>query len=164
MQFPDPAESTYLRFFYRGWRPTWFGRLWAQAWAWMTALGLLSPILATLQVRDRHDGTLRSNVLAVGTYQGKSYLVSMLGPQSEWVQNLRAAGGKAILKRGRAHAVALTEIPADERAPILKAWCQTATSGRRHLSVPYDAPVSAFNAIAADYPVFEIDDLESNAG
>jgi uncharacterized protein (DUF736 family) len=49
------------------------------------------------------------------------------------------------------------EIPADQRAPILKAWTQVATSGRQHLSVPYDAPVSAFEAIAADHPVFRID-------
>lgn len=32
-----------------------------------------------------------------------------------------------------------------------------ATSGRKHLPVPYDAPVSAFEAIAGDYPVFRID-------
>ena len=165
VQFRDPAESTYLRYFYRKWRPTWFGHLWAQSWAWMSALGLLPPLLTTLQVKDRRNGKLRLNVLAVGTYEGNNYLVSMLGPQSEWVQNVRASGGEAFLKRGSARAVTLKEIPAGERAPILKAWCQTATSGRRHLPVPYDAPVSAFEAIAADYPVFRIEysDGESSA-
>ena len=33
---------------------------------------------------------------------------------------------------------------------------QEATSGRKHLPVPYDALVSAFEAIAEDYPVFRI--------
>ena len=40
---------------------------------------------------------------------------------------------------------------------ILKAWCQVATSGRHHPPVQHDAPVSAFEAIAKDYPVFRID-------
>jgi hypothetical protein len=53
--------------------------------------------------------------------------------------------------------VMLTEIPAKERAPILKAWCEVATSGRQHLPVAHDAPVSAFETIAPDYPVFRID-------
>ena len=157
MQYPDPAENTYLRYFYRNRRPTRFGQIWAQAWAWMSAHGLLPPILITLEVKDRHDGRLRSTVLAVGTYQGKRYLVSMLGVQSEWVQNIRASGGQAFLRRGRAYPVTLIEVPVDERAPILKAWSQTATSGRRHLPVPHDAPVSAFDTIALDFPVFRIE-------
>ena len=49
-----------------------------------------------------------------------------------------------------------------ERAPILKAWCQIATSGRRHLPVPYDAPISAFETIVTDYPVFRIDPFRCN--
>ena len=81
----------------------------------------------------------------------------MLGNRSEWVQDVRAAAGEAFIKRGRSRAVKLIEIPAEERAPILKAWCRVATSGRQHLPVPHDAPVAAFEAIAADYPVFRIE-------
>jgi hypothetical protein len=62
------------------------------------------------------------------------------------------------------HPVVLTEIPPDERAPVLKAWCQVAKSGRRHLPVSYDAPLSAFEAIATDYPVFRIDAVPSTIG
>jgi hypothetical protein len=91
------------------------------------------------------------------TYEGHRYLVSMLGAGSNWVQDVRAAHGSAILKRGRLRPVVLTEIPHDQWAPILKAWCQVAASGRRHLPVPYDASESAFKAIAKDYPVFRID-------
>ena len=81
----------------------------------------------------------------------------MLGERSDWVRNVRAAGGEAFIKRGRSRPVVLTEIAPQERAPILKAWCQVATSGRHHLPNPHDAPVSAFEEIAADYPVFRID-------
>ena len=38
-----------------------------------------------------------------------------------------------------------------------KAWSQVATSGRKHLPVSQDSPESAYEAIAADYPVFRID-------
>jgi hypothetical protein len=81
----------------------------------------------------------------------------MLGEGSNWVQDIRAMHASAFLKRGRMHPVVLTEIAPDNRAPVLKAWCQVATSGRRHLPVSYDSPLSAFEAIAADYPVFRID-------
>jgi hypothetical protein len=153
---PDPAESGYLRFYYRNRRPTRFGRLSNQVWAWLTGLGLMPPIVQTLQVKDRRDGRLRSTVLVPAHYEGERYLVSMLGDSSEWVQNVRAAGGEALIKRGRSHPIMLTEIPPKDRAPILKAWCQVATSGRKHLPVRYDAPVSAVEAIAADYPVYRI--------
>ena len=154
----DPAErSGYLRYFYREWRPTRFGRIWSGAWAWVTGLGLTPGILLTLQVKERSSGRLRATVLVVARYQGQRYLVSMLGDGSEWVRNVRAAGGRAFIKRGRSHPVMLTEIAPQQRASILKAWCQVATSGRQHLPVSHRAPVSAFEAIAGDYPVFRID-------
>jgi hypothetical protein len=113
--------------------------------------------LLSLQTMDRSSGRVSSTILVVARYQGERYLVSMLGDGSGWVQNVRAAGGKAFIKRGRRHPVSLTEIPTQGRAPILKAWCQVATSGRQHLPVSHRAPVSAFEAIADDYPVFRID-------
>lgn len=153
----DPAERAgYLRYFYKGWRPTRVGRIWSRLYAWVSGLGLLPRILLTLQTKDE-SGRICATILVVATYQGRRYLVSMLGEGSEWVKNVRAAGGKAAIKRGRSQPVQLTEIPPDERAPILKAWVQVATSGRQHLPVSHDAPVSAFEAIARDYPVFRID-------
>jgi hypothetical protein len=155
----DPAERAgYLRYFYRDWRPTRLGRLWSRAFAWVSGLGLTPQILVTLQTKGRTSGHLGSTVLVATDYQGHRYLVSMLGQGSEWVKDVRAAGGRAIIKRRQARSVMLTEIPVDERSAILKAWCQVATSGRKHVPVPYDAPLSAFEAIAADYPVFRIDE------
>ncbi len=158
MSRTDPAErSGYLRYFYRDWHPTRFGRIWNRAYAWVSGLGLTPPILITLQVKSRSSGRLFSTVLVGASYEGSRYVVSMLGDGSEWVKNVRAANGEAFIKRGRVRSVVLQEIPAEKRAPILKAWSQIATSGRQHLPVPHDAPVSAFEAIAADYPVFRID-------
>ena len=153
----DPAERSSRRLFYRDWRPTRLGKLVNGAFAWLSGLGLTPCVLLTLQVRGRRSGLLRTNVLAVAEHDGQRYLVSMLGDRSEWVRNVRAAGGEAFVKRGRSRPVKLTEVPAEERGPILKAYCRVATSGRRHFPVPHDAPLSEFSAIAADYPVFRID-------
>ena len=154
----DPAEqSGCLRFYYRNWRPTRLGKISNRAWARVTRLGLTPKILLTLQVKSQSSGRLCSTVLVVANHQGKRYLVSMLGEGSEWVRDVRAAGGEAFLKRGRSRPVKLVEIPPNERAAILKTWRRVATSGRRHLPVSQDAPVSAFEAIAAHYPVFRID-------
>ena len=153
----DPAEEGYLRFFYRGWRPTVLGRIHNRIFAWMAGFGLLPDLLLTLRTKDRRSGRLQAHILAPASHEGHRYLVSMLGEGSNWVQNVRAMNGAAYIQRVVIRPVLLTEIPAVQRAPILKAWCQIATSGRRHLPVPYDAPVSAFEAIARDYPVFRID-------
>jgi hypothetical protein len=156
--FRDPAEKDgFLRHFYRAWRPTRLARIHNGIWAWASALGLLRDDVLTLQTRNRTSGALVSTVLAPVNHNGKCYLVSMLGHGSQWVQNARSAGGEAFIKRGRKRRVMLVEIPIAERAPILKAWSQVATSGRKHLPVPHDAPTSAFEAIADHYPVFRID-------
>src|SRR5580765_7613368 len=95
----DPAERSYLRYFYKDWRPTRFGRMWSSAFAWVSGLGLAPQILTTLQVRNRHSGRLSSTILVAANYQGQRYLVSMLGDGSEWVQDVRAADGEAFIKR-----------------------------------------------------------------
>lgn len=155
--YRDPAErSGYLRLFYRDWRPTHLGRLVNRAWAWLSGLGLTPRILLTLQVKGRGSGRLRATVLVVARHDGQRYLVSMLGEGSDWVRNVRAAGGEAFVKRGPSRPVKLTEVPVSERGPILKTYCHVATSGRHHFPVPHNAPVSEFDAVAERYPVFRI--------
>lgn len=155
----DPAElSGYLRYFYRDWRPTRLGRIWSGACAWLSGLGLAPENLITLQVKNRSNGRFCSTVLVGASHEGSRYVVSMLGDNSEWVKNIRASDGEAFIKRGRLRRpVILKEIPPEKRAPILKLWSQVATSGRQHFPVSHEASVSAFEAIAANYPVFRID-------
>jgi F420H(2)-dependent quinone reductase len=153
----DPAERSHiLRLFYRDWRPTRLGKLNTALWAWLAAHGLTSRQLVTLQVKGRRSGRLRATVLVVAWHDGNRFLVSMLGDDAEWVRNVRAAGGEAFVERVGSRPVRLTEIAPAERAPILKAYCEAATSGRRHLPVPPDAPLSEFAAVADRYPVFRI--------
>lgn len=155
--YRDPAERGYLRLFYRDWHPTRLGKFVTRALAWLSGLGLTPRILLTLRVKGRRSGRLRDTVLVVTRHEGQSYLVSMLGEGSEWVRNVRAAGGEAFVKRGWSHPVRLVEIPAAQRGAILKAYCQVATSGRQHFPAAHNAPLAEFEAVAGRYPVFRID-------
>src|SRR3989442_3581713 len=122
-----PAErSGSLRLFYRDWRPTRLGRLVNGALAWLSGLGLTPRVLLTLQVKGRRSSRLRTNVLVVTRRDGQRYLVSMLGEGSEWVRNVRAAGGGAFGKRGRSRPVNLTPAPDPEGRPILTTHCHVA--------------------------------------
>jgi deazaflavin-dependent oxidoreductase (nitroreductase family) len=154
----DPAErSPLLRLFYRDWRPTRIGR-WVNRFAkWWTSLGLASKEMAVLEVRGRASGQLRSTPVVVATVEGKRYLVSMLGPESEWVRNVEAARGEAVLRQGGQRAVHLVAVPTSERAPILREYVHVATSGRHHFPVAVGAPLSEFQLIAERYPVYRID-------
>jgi len=143
---------------YHGGRPSRLARALNRASALQFGSGFLVPDnWVAMEVTGRRSGRTVICPLVVTRYGNERYLVSMLGEGSEWVQNVRAAGGKASIKRGGSQPVQLTEIPPQERASILKAWAQVATSGRHHLPVSHEAPISAFETIAGDYPVFRID-------
>ncbi len=81
----------------------------------------------------------------------------MLGPQSEWVKNVEANGGDAVIRQGRRERVHLVPVPTEQRAPVLREYVRIATSGRTHFPVAKGAPLADFEAIADRYPVFRID-------
>jgi hypothetical protein len=88
--------------------------------------------------------------------EGERYLVSMLGVNAAWVRNVKAAGGNAVLRHGQREQVRLEEIALDWRAPVLKAYLQIAPGARPHLPIAKDAPLSEFERVAAQFPVFRI--------
>ena len=95
--------------------------------------------------------------MVIATVEGKSYLVSMLGPGSDWVKNVEAAHGDAVIRHGRRRCVHLVAVSAEERAPILREYVRIASSGRRHFPLRVGAPLSDFEGIAERYPVYRID-------
>jgi hypothetical protein len=156
----DPAEhNPILRLFYRGWRPTRLGR-WVNRLAGLwSGLGLPPQFQAALEVRGRVSGHMRSTPVVIATVSGQHYLVSMLGPGSDWVQNVEAARGNAVIRQGRRRCVHLVAVPRQQRAPILKEYVRIASSGRQHFPVPPGAPLSAFEAIAERYPAYRIESV-----
>jgi len=155
--YSDPAERSFLlRLFYRDWRPTGIGRWINRLAARWSALGL-SARDAVLEVPGRASGQRRSNPVVIATVEGNQYLVSMLGPGSDWVKNVEAAHGDAVLRQGRRRPVHLVGVSPAERAPILREYVRVATSGRHHLPVAVGASLSEFESIADRYPVYRID-------
>lgn len=156
----DPAErSPLLRLFYRDWRPTRIGRWVNQFAGWWSGLGLPPRFQAALEVQGRTSGRRRSNPVVITTVDGKRYLVSMLGPGSDWVKNVEAAHGNAVIRQGRRRPVHLVAVPPEQRATILREYVEIASSGRQHFPVAVGAPLSEFQIIAERYPVYRIDPL-----
>jgi hypothetical protein len=85
----------------------------------MASTGVAPDYLVTLEVTGRKSGRTFSLPVVIAVVDGERYLVSMLGDNVQWVQNARAAGGRAVLRSGGREQVQLVEIPADQRAPIL---------------------------------------------
>lgn len=68
----------------------------------------------------------------------------------------RTGSGRAVLRHGRREEIRLEEVPADQRAPVLKAYLQCAPGARPHVHVDPDAALSEFAKIAATIPVFRV--------
>lgn len=80
----------------------------------------------------------------------------MLGQDTNWVHNVHAAGGRAVLRHGRSEAVRLDEVDPGDRAPILRRYLAVSPGGRTHIPVHPQAPLEEFEQIATEYPVFRI--------
>ncbi|HEY7026373.1 MAG TPA: hypothetical protein VH438_02120 [Gemmatimonadales bacterium] len=100
---------------------------------------------------------MRADAVVIPTVAGQRYVVSMFGTLSDWVQNVEAAHGNAIISHGGPVRVRLVALPPAERAPILREYVRVASSGRRHFQLPVGAPLAEFAAIAAQYPVYRIE-------
>ncbi len=148
------------RWMYRGGHPNRLTKIINGGWAFLHSLGIFPNRLVTLEVVGRQSGKMISFPLAMTVMNGERYLVSMLGEETNWVRNVKAAGGKARLRHGISEQVLLEEVDVRQRAPILKAFLQHAPGARPHISISKDAPVSEFERIASKYPVFRLETIE----
>jgi deazaflavin-dependent oxidoreductase (nitroreductase family) len=150
--WPFSAEG--LRAMYRGGRAGPAARRFARLWAAVFGLGLAPKRWVSFEVTGRRSGQPIRIPLGMADLDGQWYLVPMLGGQCNWVLNVRAAGGQAVLRHGRARSCRLVELPVSKRGPIIKRYLQQVPGARPHVPVDRHAPVADFDAIAPDYPVF----------
>jgi deazaflavin-dependent oxidoreductase (nitroreductase family) len=148
--------ADYLRWLYRGGRPSGFARLQNRASAAVFAAGVVPHRAAMLEVRGRRSGRIIKFPVVIADVGADRYIVSMLGGNANWVRNVRAAGGRAVLRHGRKESVHLDEVPSGERAPILRRYLQVAPGARPHIPVDRNAPLAEFARVAGDYPVFRV--------
>jgi deazaflavin-dependent oxidoreductase (nitroreductase family) len=146
-----------LRQMYRGGRGDATARRFARVWAVVFGLGLMPRRWVTLEVPGRRSGRTTRFPLGMADWHGGWYLVPMLGGECNWVRNVRAAGGRAVLRRRGAHTCTLIELPVEERAPVLQRYLRKVPGARPHVPVDPEAPPEEFRRIAARYPVFRVE-------
>ena len=111
-----------------------------------------------LHVRGRSSGQWRSVPVNPLTVDGTTYLVAPRG-FTDWVRNIRMAGGGELQRGRRRQAFTVTELSndADKAAvlrPYLRAW--KAEVGAFFDGVGPDAAVEVLERIAPGYPVFAV--------
>jgi F420H(2)-dependent quinone reductase len=111
-----------------------------------------------LSVPGRISGRWRSVPVVVLEYGGHRYLIAAYG-NTEWSRNLHVAGNGRLSGRGRVEEFTTTEVPAEQRPPLIDAYLQ------QFGTLPTVA--STFRALPdpADHPTFRIaDDKQRNEG
>lgn len=149
-------HAAYLRWLYRGGRPSAFARFLTRTSVLAFSAGIGPRRAATLEVVGRNSGRLLSCPVVVADWQGERYLVSMLGETANWVRNVRAAGGRAVVRHGKRESVLLEDVAVEGRPPILRRYLALAPGARPHIPVDRRAPLEEFEAIASQIPVFHI--------
>lgn len=123
---------------------------------WLASIGLMPRDTVQLQVKGRRSGQTRSVAVTWVEHEGQRHLVAPRG-NTEWVRNVNAAGGEAVVKHGKSEPVRLEEVPVERRAPIIQSYLKkTHRVTKREFGIEPDAPMEEFQRIAPDHPVFRI--------
>jgi deazaflavin-dependent oxidoreductase (nitroreductase family) len=125
--------------------------------AGLTRMGLSVWGSRVLAVRGRSSGEWRTTPVNLLTYQGQRYLVAPRG-QTQWVRNLRVAGGGELRLGRRSQPFTAEEVPDGDKPAILRAYL---TRWKMEIGVFFqgvgpDAPDAKLAEIAPGYPVFRI--------
>jgi hypothetical protein len=106
------------RWLYRGDRPGAIARSVNPLWVQQFAAGRMSrPRDMTLEVHGRRTGQVIALPVVMPDYSGARFFVSMLGDNANWVKNMRASKGRAVLQRRGSQHIQLEEVPTPHRAP-----------------------------------------------
>lgn len=125
-------------------------------------LGLVIGTMRLISVPGRRSGELHTTPVSPLTVDGQRYIVAGL-EQADWVKNVRAAGWGILAHGRREERMALIELPAEERAPILREFPHKVPHGVRFFQRLYsvsDDP-EAFASLATRCPVFRVEAAHS---
>jgi len=125
---------------------------------WLTRRGMSVWGSRVLYVRGRTSGQWRSNPVNVLTHGGSRYLVAPRG-HTQWVRNLRAAGGGELRVGRTAEKFTATELADAQKPDILRAYLRKwqLEVGMFFDGVGPGASDERLLEIAPGYPVFLID-------
>lgn len=139
--------------------PGWFTRhVFNRSIRWLTRRGLSLAGSRELRVVGRRSGAVRTTVVNLLEVDGATFLVAPRGV-TEWVRNLRAAGGGELRVGRRVERFTAIELGDTEKAPVLRAYLDRWgwEVGRFFEGVGKDASDARLAGIAAGFPVFEVE-------
>ena len=132
-------------------------RIFNSAVASLTKMGVSVYGSRVLAVRGRKSGEWRTTPVNPLTIDGQRYLISPRG-NTQWVRNMRVAGGGELRIGRRVEKFTATELPLAERPAVLRAYLKKwkFEVGMFFQGVGPDATEEKMLAIAPDHPVFRI--------
>ena len=124
---------------------------------WLTNRGISILDSRMLAVRGRKSGEWRTTPVNLLTLDGERYLVAPRG-HTQWVRNMRAAGGGELRLGRKAEAFTAVEL-ADADKPVvlrhyLKRWAWEV--GYFFDGITADSPEEELERIAPGFPVFRV--------
>lgn len=144
-------------------QPGWFTHhVFNPAVAGLTRMGISVWGSRVLRVKGRKTGEPRTTPVNLLTLDGTRYLVAPRG-ETQWVRNLRAAGGRGELLLGnKAEPFQATELADADKPDILRPYLKRwkAEVGIFFDGVSADSPASEIERIAPQHPVFRLSAAE----
>jgi F420H(2)-dependent quinone reductase len=140
-------------------RPDWFTKhVFNRLVAVATRLGISVWGSRVLRVRGRKSGEWRSSPVNLLTLGRTQYLVAPRG-QTHWVRNIRVTGDGELQLGSRVQPIKVTEIPDDQKVPILREYLRRwkFEVGMFFGGVSADSSDEELRRIAPDHPVFRVD-------
>lgn len=138
----------------------------------LVSAGLAPRGVVVLEVMGRRSGTVRRVPLLQTRSGDHDHLVAIAG-ESQWVRNVRAAGGTATIRRHTARRVHLEELPVDQRPQVIRDYLEAGrrrgsdrtveNQARYYFGIEPDATLDDIRQIAQHYPVFRIEQVPDRA-
>ncbi|GHB38436.1 nitroreductase [Streptomyces viridiviolaceus] len=125
---------------------------------WLARHGVSLAGSAEMSVRGRKSGQMQRIPVNPHAYDGGQYLVSARG-HSQWVRNMRAAGGGELRVGRRVRVFTAVELPDEEKLPILRTYLEKWgwEVNQYFQGVTAKSSDEEITASAPDHPVFRIE-------
>jgi deazaflavin-dependent oxidoreductase (nitroreductase family) len=133
-------------------------RIFNNAVRWLAKMGISMMGTRLLAVRGRKTGEWRTTAVNLLTYSDSPYLVAPRG-QTQWVKNIRVAGGGELRLGWRKRAFTVTELADEDKPEIfrlyLKKWAWEVGKFFGD-GINADSSTAKLLEVAPDFPVFKV--------
>lgn len=119
-------------------------------------LGVPTGRVVSLTTTGRRTGQPRTTPVSPIEANQNRYLVAPYG-EVEWVRNVRANPDITISRGRRTERLRAVEVPADEAAPVIKAYLELMPIVRPYSDLSPQDDLDAFVGGAAAHPVFRLE-------